>query len=152
MKLIIDSREQRPLPFPDGVFTETGSLYSGDYSIKGLESLFAVERKSLDDLAASCTRERERFERELHRLRGFRFKRLLIVGTRADLAAGRYYSKANPKAIAATLGAFEVRYDLPVVFVPTPEAGGRTVAAWAGWFTREMKQTFEAINKTEVRQ
>jgi hypothetical protein len=30
---------------------------------------------------------RERFERELHRLRGYRFKRLLVVGSEAEILA-----------------------------------------------------------------
>src|SRR6516164_7628811 len=32
----------------------TGTLYSGDYSVRGLEDQFAVERKSVDDLANCC--------------------------------------------------------------------------------------------------
>ncbi len=145
MRIIIDRREQTPLPFPDGILTETGSLYTGDYSILGLETLFSVERKSLDDLAQSVTRERERFERELHRLRGFRFKRLLIIGTPSDLAEGRYYSKANPKAVQASVAAFECRYDIPVVFAPDQAAGGRQVALWAHYFAREILKTTDSF-------
>jgi DNA excision repair protein ERCC-4 len=52
-----------------------GTLYSGDYSITGLEASFAVERKSIDDLANCCmAANRERFERELHGLCGYQFK------------------------------------------------------------------------------
>ena len=85
--IVVDSREQTPL-----VFTRLqaipGTLYAGDYSVCGLEASFAVERKSIDDLANCCMgANRERFERELHRLRGYRFKRLLVVGTREDIAA-----------------------------------------------------------------
>jgi ERCC4-type nuclease len=83
--------------------------------------LFAVERKSLQDLAnCCCVRNREHFERELHRLRGFRFKRLLVVGSEAEILQARYHSA--PKAVLATLSAFEIRYDLPVVFSPTPQS------------------------------
>src|SRR5260221_12610953 len=110
----VDSREQTPLPF-SRLQAVRGTLTTGDYSVVGLESLFAVERKSVSDLAGCCGQDRERFERELHRLRGFRFKRLLIVGTEDDLLAGRYRSAIQPQAVLATLGAFEARYDLPVV-------------------------------------
>jgi len=52
----------------------------------GGENLFAIERKSIADLVGCCVGEnRERFFRELHRLRGFRFKRLLVIGGRADI-------------------------------------------------------------------
>jgi hypothetical protein len=43
----------------------------------------------------------------------------------------------------ATLCAFEVRYDLPVVFVPSPEDGARLIERWAFYFARE---TVEAVN------
>jgi hypothetical protein len=60
---------------------------------------------------------RERFERELHRLHGYRFKRLLVVGSEAEILAGQYHSN-KPNAVPATLYAFEVRDDLPITFCP----------------------------------
>jgi hypothetical protein len=59
--------------------------------------------------------EREQFERELHRLRGFRFKQLLIVGREAEIPAGGYHSRIPPKVVFARLASFEARYDLPMV-------------------------------------
>jgi ERCC4-type nuclease len=68
--IVIDNREQEPLPFTR-LKSIRGTLYSGDYSVGGLEEHFAVERKSLDDMANCClSGNRDRFERELHRLRG----------------------------------------------------------------------------------
>lgn len=91
-------------------------MISGDYSVAGLEDLFSIERKTVADLVGCCMGDnRERFERELHRLRGYRFKRLLVVGSEAEILAGQYHSNINPKAVMATLCAFEVRYDVPTV-------------------------------------
>jgi ERCC4-type nuclease len=119
-----------------------GTLMSGDYSVAGLEALFAVERKSIGDLVSCCIgQNRERFERELHRLRGFRFKRLLIVGSEAEISKGNYHSNIKPAAVLGTLRAFEVRYDLPVVFCQTPELAGHQVESWAFWFAREIVET-----------
>jgi ERCC4-type nuclease len=71
--ICIDSREQQPLVFTR-LRSVVGTLTSGDYSVLGLQELFAVERKTVADLVACCVGEnRQRFERELHRLRGFRF-------------------------------------------------------------------------------
>ena len=81
---------------------------------------------------------RQRFERELHRLRGFRFKRLLIVGTEEEILSGRYHSNIKPQAVMATLGAFEARYDLPVVFRPSPELAAAQIERWAWYFSREV--------------
>jgi len=133
---IIDTREQTPLTLdlpsiPKG-------LTSGDYSFVGGEHLFAVERKSLADLIACVTRERERFERELIRLRGYRFRRLLIVGTPEDLEGGHYVSQTPPTAIAQSLAVWEVRYDIPYIFACAPDIAGRIVSNWIRAFAREL--------------
>jgi DNA excision repair protein ERCC-4 len=139
--IIVDTREQDPLPFL-GLKTQAGTLVTGDYSIAGLESLFAVERKSISDLVGCCVgQNRERFERELHRLRGFRFKRLLIVGTEAQILQGQYCSNIKPQAVMGTLGAFEARYDVPVIFKASAELAAAQIERWAFWFAREMVET-----------
>jgi DNA excision repair protein ERCC-4 len=102
------------------------ALYAGDYALLGAEWAAAIERKSIEDLVGCCTGDnRERFERELMRLRGCAFRRLLIVGSRGLIKTGRYRSKIAPKAVLATLSAFEVRYSIPVVFCETPEIAGQ---------------------------
>jgi DNA excision repair protein ERCC-4 len=86
--LLVDSREQDPLRF-EHLASQTVALQSGDYSLLGASELFGVERKTVADFVGCCVGDnRDRFARELHRLRGFRFKRLLIVGTEADIKAG----------------------------------------------------------------
>ena len=138
--LVIDSREQAPLEF-EHLPTVPGTLYSGDYSIRALEHLFAIERKSLEDIVACCMGEnRARFERELGRMRGLHFKQLVIVGIRAELAAGQYRSRITPKAVLATLNAFEVRYDTPIIFAETPRVAAELIERWAWWFAREVVQ------------
>jgi ERCC4-type nuclease len=139
--IAVDSREQAPLKFTR-LQAVTWSLFTGDYSIKGLEDQFAIERKSIDDLVNCClSSNRTRFERELCRLRGYRFKRLLVIGSREDIEVGHYHSRVAPKAVLATLAAFEVRYDLPVVFAETPESAALQVERWVFWFARELVES-----------
>jgi len=108
-----------------------------------------VERKSLDDIANCClSSNRDRFEHELHRLRGYQFKRLLIVGSRAEIEAQRYHSRIAPKAVLATLGAFEVRYDLPVVFCSSPEEAATAIERWAVYYSREVIKLAHALSKS----
>jgi DNA excision repair protein ERCC-4 len=145
--IVIDSREQEPLSF-SRLQCRTGTLTSGDYSVCGLEHLFAVERKTISDLVGCCVgQNRERFERELHRLRGFRFKRLLIVGTEADILRGDYRSNIKPQAVIGTLRAFEVRYDIPVVFCDTAEAAANRIESWAFWFAREVVEVVNDLRR-----
>ena len=135
--IITDTREQTPLPFSN-LPTIPGTLLTGDYSIRGLEHLFSVERKTVDDLVHSVIQQRERFEKELHRLRGFHFARLLIIGTEQQIEQGHYRSQANPKAVLHSMYALEIRYSVPIVFSPTPQAAALLVERWAYWYAREI--------------
>jgi DNA excision repair protein ERCC-4 len=143
--VVIDSREQDPLIFHN-LASVRGTLYTGDYSILGSEELIAVERKTIPDLVSCCMGEsRDRFQRELHRLRGFHFKRLLIIGSRGEIELQRYYSRIAPKAVLATLSAFEVRYDCPVVFAPTAVEAASQVERWFYYFAREITEIVKKI-------
>ena len=138
--ILIDTREQSPLVFTHCP-AEVATLATGDYSIQGFEDEFTIERKSLDDLAGSCTHDRQRFEKELVRMRGYSFRRLLVVGTVEDVEAHRYRSRAEPKAILASVTAFEIRYGLPVAFCPNPAAAALQVERWAFYYLRERLTT-----------
>jgi ERCC4-type nuclease len=148
--IIIDSREQLPLTFTN-LPTERATLATGDYSVRGLESDFAVERKSIADIVQSVTHERERFERELVRMRGYAFRRLLIVGTVEQIEEHAYQSRAEPKAILASVTAFEIRYSLPVCWCSTPSAAAVQIERWACYFLRErLKAAREILNRYEI--
>jgi DNA excision repair protein ERCC-4 len=148
--IVIDTREQCPLQFAR-LAAERGTLLTGDYSFRGGEEQFAVERKSVPDLVACCAGEnRERFFRELHRLRGFRFKRLLVVGSRDAIERGEYVSRIAPKAVLATLAALEARFDVPVVFCPSPEEAGQRIESWAFWFARELVENVNALARASI--
>jgi ERCC4-type nuclease len=137
--IVIDTREQTPLPI-SRLPTVRAGLQTGDYAILGAEDLFMVERKSLSDMVGCMMGERDRFEREMHRARGFRFARLLIVATEDEIEYGAWHSKFTPKAFRASISAFESRF-IPIVFVPTPEAGAALVEKWAWWFARSLVET-----------
>ena len=135
--IVVDTREQAPLPITR-LPTIRAGLATGDDSFRGGEHLFAVERKSLDDLAACVGTERERFTHELERMRGYDFARLLVVGTEADIRAGHYRSRIEPKAVLHSLFAFEARYRLQIVFAPTPPDAAALVERWAWFYAREL--------------
>jgi DNA excision repair protein ERCC-4 len=137
-RIIVDTREQSPLVFTR-LASEVAGLTTGDYSFSGGETFMAVERKSVADLVGCCMGvDRARFERELHRLRGFQFKRLLVVGRQEEIEAHQYRSRIDPEAVLNTLAALEVRYEVPVVFADTPADGAWWVEQWACWCAREI--------------
>jgi DNA excision repair protein ERCC-4 len=130
--IITDNREQNPLVFGN-LPSEAGTLQSGDYSVRGLEHEIAIERKSIADLCQSVTRGREHFERELHRLRGYSFARILIVGDPYEVTR----HSQNPKAVFSSLSAFEARYGIPAVWEADPANAALLVERWGWFFHRE---------------
>lgn len=142
--IIIDNREQTPLTF-EHFPSRCGTLQSGDYSLAGHEGRFTVERKSVADLIGSLTAGRERFERECHRLRGYDFARLLIVGHPDDVPAHLSRRKTTAKAVLGSLAAFEVRYRLPVVWEPSERRAAVQIEKWAWYFYREAWRPFKAL-------
>jgi DNA excision repair protein ERCC-4 len=98
---IVDTREQTPWDL-DPMRTQSGTLSVGDYSVAGLESIIAIERKSLADFVGCCGGERERFQRELDRLRGWPCHSVIIEASWADLAAGRWTSRLTSRQVQAS--------------------------------------------------
>lgn len=99
---IVDSREQLPLDLGP-LRTEVGTLQTGDYSIKGLEHLVCIERKSLDDLLGCCGRDRERFERELQRMLAYPVRLLLVESTWPEIELGQWRSKLTSSQVMGSL-------------------------------------------------
>ena len=76
-KIIVDSREQKPL----WTNCEVKKLDFGDYSIEGHEYLFAIERKSLPDMLSTLTSGHERFKKELIRARVANYFAIVVDGS-----------------------------------------------------------------------
>lgn len=123
---IIDTREQRPFEFQT-LCTERGTLRTGDYSVRGLEHLVAVERKSLPDLIACVGRERDRFVAELVRLQAYRFRLLVVEADARDLEAGNWQSNVTPAAVVGSLAAWCARHRLCVWLGADHATAGRFV-------------------------
>ena len=125
--VIVDTREQHPYSFqgftcdaakrykPLIVPLEVAGLRTGDYSLKGFESVVAVERKSLSDLYGSLGQNRERFQREFERLAEMEYAALVIeAGWGAIIGTPPPNSKLLPKTVYRTLIAWQQRYGVHV--------------------------------------
>lgn len=134
--LLVDTREQRPLQFSH-LPAESATLYTGDYSVKGLEEFFTVERKSLADLAGSLTRERDRFMHEMHRMRGYPSAYLLAIGDDKELYRLEAQGRLKLRQVEHSLRAIQCRYGVHVERVYTEEQAARLVETWAFCAWRE---------------
>ena len=143
--IIIDSREQNPLVFEHLPATH-GTLDTGDYSIAGLEHLIAVERKSLPDLLACCGHGRDRFKRELQRLRAYRYRLLVVEAAAAELEAGQWRSQLQPAHVLGSLASWTATYGLPVWLAGDHEAAGRFVERYLFQCARHIRDEYSAAD------
>ncbi len=123
---LVDTREQSPLDLAP-LASITATLATGDYSVRGLEHVVAVERKSLPDLLACVGRERERFDREVMRLLAYPVRALVVESTWPAIEAGGWRGEVRPQAALGSLLGW-MAAGLPVLMAGDHERAGRFVA------------------------
>lgn len=144
-EIICDTREQptqraqqRYAAF--GVDYSRGTLSYGDYcgnitlpdgrklydSSVTISAKCVVERKmNLDELAQCFTRGRKRFQREFERAaaNGCRVFLLCEDGSIEKLIRHEYRSRLHPKAFLASIIAWNIRYDMQLIFCDHMNSG-----------------------------
>jgi hypothetical protein len=113
-------------------------LATGDYSLVGMETRVAVERKSLADLFMTLGKGRARFGRELERLAAFEFAAVVVEAEWSTvLMAPPERSRLDPRTIFHSVAAWSVRYPRVHWFtVPGRAMGEVTTARLLDWFYR----------------
>ena len=146
MKIVIDTREQAPFSFCNyPVEVVQGALQSGDYSLHGCESLVAVERKSLADLTGCLGRDRDRFQRELERLRGYEAAAVVCEEPFADLMAGCYRSKIPVSTAYESMVALMCRNKLTFHFALNRDGAERFVFSFLKHFANGVERRYKAV-------
>lgn len=143
MIILIDDREKTPWEFP-GVETETARLETGDYTVKGYEDRFAVERKSLNDLATSVGSGRERFEAEINRAQDMDEFAVVIEGTQQEAKNGDYYCNIHPNSLLGTTEKWPLKYGiLQFEWCGTPNAASQEALRLLDrWYLKEASDLF----------
>ena len=100
--VLCDKREQLPWDM-DPLPVKRATLQTGDYTLASLSSEIAIERKSLDDLLGCIGSGRDRFERELERLRAFPLRAVIVEANWGDIETGAYRSKVHPNAAIGSI-------------------------------------------------
>lgn len=145
-KIIIDTREQHPFSF-EGYPVEIipGTLNAGDYSIPGFTDRVAVERKSLADLIGCLSSGRERFIRELERLRGYESAAVVVESGFYELAAGRYRSSMSPASAVQSIVSMMQKYRMPFFFAGTRPDAERFAFDFLRHYCRHAEARYKAI-------
>jgi ERCC4-type nuclease len=132
-----DSRERTPPPFPAGVVLERVTMDAADYTTPVLQGIAVIERKSVSDFASSLTRDRERLDDEVRRLRGYRWKAIIVEG---DLSQVYRVTAAHPNSVLGSIASFFARADLPCLFAVNAVGAGRLIAG----ILKRWQERFEA--------
>ncbi len=123
---LVDTREQLPLDLTP-LRMEPSTLATGDYTVKGLESVVAIERKGLDDLLACVGRERDRFDREVIRLLAYPVRVLVVEASWPQIEFGQWRSQVKPEAVIGSLLGWQAQ-GLAVHMAHDHERAGKHVA------------------------
>jgi len=156
--IVVDTREQLPLPI-EGYDVERCILSIGDYGVKGFSDwanpAFIIERKSLSDLVHSLGKDRDRFEREVLKMKQFGFRALLIEALESEVQQGRYSSLMTVAAVLQSLATVRARTGQVPRLAATPacelsEKGSNDMTATihGNAFTPDMQREIEYLAKT----
>ena len=111
--LVIDTREQRPLcKNVKGLCSLVDTVKDGDYTIKGFEDRFAVERKQISDFYGYIGKERKRTTKKIKRLAEFDFAAITIEADLDDIFVPQLYSTVSPEVARGFLTSVNVRYGI----------------------------------------
>lgn len=153
---VVDTREQLPHDLaPLAMVTDT--LKTGDYSVRGLEHIVAIERKSLPDFLACVGVERERFEACVQRLLAYPTRAIVVEVSWEELERGQSYthdwrSKVTAEAAIGSVLSWIVR-GVPVILAADRRRASIVIqkllihAARRRW--RESRELITAVEKTE---
>ena len=118
--LVIDTREQLQL-FTDPItnlITIKNVLKDGDYSIKGFEDTFTIERKMISDFYGYIGKERKKTIKKMERFKAMvdagGFVGLAIEESEEDIMYGFHMSTVPPEVARQAINSFRVRYGVHV--------------------------------------
>lgn len=113
--LVIDTREQKPLCRKvKGLVSVVDTLHHGDYSIRGFENAFGIERKQSSDFYSYIGKERKRTVEKLKALGDLEFSALVVELSYDDLCLPNMYSRITPETVRQFLCSVRVRYGVHV--------------------------------------
>jgi len=129
--LVIDTREQEQYSFdPRLAVAVRRALPAGDYSVAGMETFVAVERKTLDDFVSTVIHSRARFRRELRKLAEYRAACVVVESGLAEVLQGRYRGGAHPNAVLGSALSLILDFRIPVFFCGNRQAACHFVQSY----------------------
>ena len=115
MVVLIDTREQQPL-FVDikKLNTDVIKVETGDYTIKGFEDRFCIERKKTSDFYSFIGSERKKTLNKLEHMANMEWSALVVEVDIRELLRPQMFTKVSPETARQFLVSCEVRYGIHV--------------------------------------
>ena len=171
LTIIQDTREQMPLDFSpfaaEGVSVEVGTVWPGDYTLKGWEKSIAFERKSVSDLIGtlkggyvgkdSIRRYESRFDLELEEFERHYDRAFIIIepdrpevirqcggdpegcDALVQIVQGWYRSAMPPPTVLAFTRALTVEYGCHVYFAVSREDAAHEIVKVAQMYVKSRR-------------
>lgn len=114
-RIVVDTREQLPYKFGK-LESVRKKLDAGDYSLEGLESQVAVERKSKPDAYGCVGKGRDRFERHLEKLAQLDCAAIVIEDSLEDFWAPPPHTLLSGSQAVGSYTAWGVKYGLQIQY------------------------------------
>lgn len=147
LRIVCDSREQAPFTFAGfPAVVEVEALQAGDYSVRGFENRIAIERKTLDDLLNSISTERDRFSRELQRLKACDAACVVVESPASALRSGRYRSRMDPASAWQSVIALSMRFRVPFWFCDSRADAEAVTFNFLRHYARDRWRELTALN------
>jgi DNA excision repair protein ERCC-4 len=122
LNIIIDTREQKPLwkKSTKKYKIENKKLDVGDYSLKGYENKFALERKSQLDLFGTLGKDHKRFKKEILRALEYDYFAIIVEDNYDNILNKKFEnsfrSKMRGYIITSILFTIHLKYKIPIFF------------------------------------
>jgi len=120
--IVVDTREQLPLPFGKTRKQIRQKLDVGDYTTIDLLGKFHIERKSPGDLYASIIQGHNRFRKEIMRAKAQGIKIIIMVECPEQIFIKKRWSKIAPKlrtpgnTLKKIIDTIQHKYDVKVIW------------------------------------
>ena len=168
LTIVVDTREQMPLDFApyeaEGVTVEVGTVWPGDYTVKGFEKSIAFERKSVGDLIGtlkngyvgkdSIRRYESRFDLELEEFERHYDRAFIVIepdrpevirecggnpegcDALVQIVQHWYRSAIPPVAVLAFIRALQVEYGCHVYLAVSREDAAHEIVETARMYLK----------------
>ena len=136
-QVIIDTREQAEYGFDCPTIRR--KLDAGDYSVAGLESVVAVERKSLPDFVHTVIHDLDRFRAEMVKLASYEAACIVVEADLDRVLRGlesEALRGASPESILGAALWLGLHHDVPVFWCGSRQAARAFTDAYLRMFVR----------------